>query len=806
VSGQVVSPEVAGTERGVFRRRFRIYSAPRGQPRARRATDVLLLLLGIVGLILLTSAYPPSGFEGSFQEFLQNRPGWLDPVWEFLYDLLWLWAMLLLLTAVVRRRWVVALQAIGAFVLVAVIAWICSRAAIGHWPGLGSALEGASGSPDFPAMRVAETAAVILVVAPHLVRSLRTTGRWILLLGVVGGILTDPATPGGNLAAFLAALTAAAAVRLAFGTSAGRPGLDDVAVSLRELGIACDGLRAAERQVAGVVVFTGRDPDGQELLIKVYGQDAYDNQLLTKLWRTVWYRDGGPQLGLSRLQAVEHEALMTLLAARAGVPTRDVVAAGQTADGDAVLVLRGAARPLAELSAEDLDDEFLQASWRTIEALGAAGIAHLQLDPSTVAVAADDTVWLLDFGAATGSPSDDQLQTDRVQLLAATAAVAGSERTVAAALEALGTDGSAALLPYMQSAALATPLRKAVRAAGVNMDKLRADVSAATGAPVPELFKIRRVTWWTAIQAALLVFAAVALYKAAVNVDWSAVRTDLADADWSWIVFGFFLSQVPRLTQAVAMLGAIAARLPFGPVYLKELATCYLNLAVPSSIARMALSIRFFQCQGLPGAAAVTAGAIDSLANNVVQVIIVALLLIFGQSTVDIGLSSPSSDSGSGHLLWILIGLLAVAVAVVLLVGKIRRAIVSRVRKWWPEVRDAIVGLRGAGKLRLLILGNVATELLFSAALGVFARSVGYHIPFGEVLLINESVALLSSFIPVPGGIGVVEFGLTVGLTSAGMTQESALITVLLYRFSTFYLPPIWGFFAFRWLQRNRYL
>jgi hypothetical protein len=29
---------------------------------------------------------------------------------------------------------------------------------------------------------------------------------------------------------------------------------------------------------------------------------------------------------------------------------------------------------------------------------------------------------------------------------------------------------------------------------------------------------------------------------------------------------------------------------------------------------------------------------------------------------------------------------------------------------------------------------------------------------------------------------------------------------VFLYRLATFYLPPIWGFVALRWLQRNRYL
>ena len=180
------------------------------------------------------------------------------------------------------------------------------------------------------------------------------------------------------------------------------------------------------------------------------------------------------------------------------------------------------------------------------------------------------------------------------------------------------------------------------------------------------------------------------------------------------------------------------------PVYIKQLATCYLNLAVPSSVARMALSVRFFQCQGLPGAAAVAAGAIDSLANNVVQVLLIVVLLIFGESNVNLGLSAPSSDSGPGRLLWILVGAVVVTALVIVFVGKVRRSIVGRIKKWWPEIRDAITGLRGAGKLRLLLLGNIATELLFSAALGVFARALGYPIPFGEIVLINESVALLS--------------------------------------------------------------
>ena len=67
-------------------------------------------------------------------------------------------------------------------------------------------------------------------------------------------------------------------------------------------------------------------------------------------------------------------------------------------------------------------------------------------------------------------------------------------------------------------------------------------------------------------------------------------------------------------------------------------------------------------------------------------------------------------------------------------------------------------------------------------------------------------MSLLSGVLPVPGGIGVVEGGLTFGLVRAGIPEEAAFAIVLLYRLATFYLPPIWGFFALRWLERTNQL
>ena len=130
----------------------------------------------------------------------------------------------------------------------------------------------------------------------------------------------------------------------------------------------------------------------------------------------------------------------------------------------------------------------------------------------------------------------------------------------------------------------------------------------------------------------------------------------------------------------------------------------------------------------------------------------------------------------------------------------------GRVRAWWPDVRAALAGLRASNKLGLLLGGNLAAELLLAIALGLTARALGYHVTLAELLVIEVSVALFSGLIPVPGGIGVAELGLTVGLAAAGLTPEAALATALAFRIATFYLPPLWGFFALAWLQRNRYL
>jgi uncharacterized membrane protein YbhN (UPF0104 family) len=730
-------------------------------------------------------------------------PGWLDPVWSLLEAAVGLWAVLLLGATLVARRFLVAAQALLTLVVAVVVGVVAARLALDSWPDVSAMFLDRVPADDFPDVRLAASVTVIGSIAPHLVKPLRTFGLWLVVLGGFGTAASLSIVPAGALAAVAIGLLAAAIVNLVTGTSAGQLGTAAIEASLAELGVRAHGLSRDARQTAGIVRLHGFDAEDRALLVKLYGRDAADNQRISRLWQAISYRHEGPAVGSSGLHAAEREAFVTLLARRAGIATLDVVTAGATAGDDALLVLTGNAMPFASLAADSVDDAHLRGAWESLRQLAELRIAHQQIDPETLVVV-DGEVGFIDFGGATVAPHESQLDVDRAQLLAATAALAGIERAVAAAVAALGEDGVTALLPYLQDAAFPATLRDALDDADAEVDELRESAAAAVGAEEPELVKLRRVSLRSAIQLALLGLATYTVISAASGVDWDEVRTSVADASWAWIALAFVVAQLPRVTQAISTLGSVPAKLAFAPVYAMQLATGYMNVALPANLARLAVNVRFFQRQGLSSTTAVASGAIDSFVSTVIQAVLLGLLLLFSTATVELDVGLPSGDPR--RLLWILAAIVAVAVAVLVTIPRLRNAIRERFSQWWPDVKATIASLRAGHKLGQLLLGSLATEILFAVALGIFARAFGYDLSLAELLVINLSVSLVGSLVPVPGNIGVAEFGLTLGLTGAGMTPEAALGAVFLYRLATFYLPPIWGFVALRWLQRNRYL
>ena len=131
------------------------------------------------------------------------------------------------------------------------------------------------------------------------------------------------------------------------------------------------------------------------------------------------------------------------------------------------------------------------------------------------------------------------------------------------------------------------------------------------------------------------------------------------------VAVGFIVSQLPRFTQAVSTLGASPVPLPLGPVYGLQLAVSYVNLAIPTSAARIAVNIRFFQRHGVPPGTAVAAGALDGFGGFVVRWAILLGLLLFTPVSLDLDLSADVVGSAA-RILGLVVVLAVVALAVVL--------------------------------------------------------------------------------------------------------------------------------------------
>src|SRR5262249_22925623 len=141
------------------------------------------------------------------------------------------------------------------------------------------------------------------------------------------------------------------------------------------------------------------------LRIAVYGRDAADARLLTKLGRFLFYRDSGPSLTLTRLQQVEREAYLTMLAGQRGATVPEVVEAGIAGPAkNALLASRlPAGAALSDMDGATISDAALDDVYRQLLTLRSARIAHGAISGDTLLVdAATHTAALTDFRNATG--------------------------------------------------------------------------------------------------------------------------------------------------------------------------------------------------------------------------------------------------------------------------------------------------------------------------------------------------------------------------------------------------------------------
>ena len=253
--------------------------------------------------------------------------------------------------------------------------------------------------------------------------------------------------------------------------------------------------------------------------------------------------------------------------------------------------------------------------------------------------------------------------------------------------------------------------------------------------------------------------------------------------------------------EAIALRGAVATPLPLLPCVVFKSALKFVNLTVPGSAGTVAATVRFVQRMGGSATEAVASGAVDDVAEKLVQILLVLLMLPFvqdGLGNVDVHIGTPD-----GRLVAAIVAAIVVSGLVIWLVPAVNKKVV-------PPLRDGIaalqVVLRDRRKRLELFGGNAVGELTFALSLGAVCHAYGVGLSLAELLVVNVGASVLAGLIPVPGGVGAAEATLTAGLVAVGVDESTAFAIAITQRLCTHYLPPIWGYFSLRWLRGRGYL
>jgi len=621
-----------------------------------------------------------------------------------------------------------------------------------------------------------------------------------VLTAVSGGY----ALPVNAVSSMVLGWGVAAGLHLAVGSPLGLPSAAEITEWITDLRVSVADVARAPRQIWGVEQFTGRDPAGEVIELSVYGRDASDARVLAKLWRFCLYRDSGPTLIMDRMQQVEHEAYLTLMAGRAGVLVPNVLAAGRFGPSrDAALVTRVPDGPnLSQANSADLTDGTLDEILLTVLRLRDAGIAHGALGGDTIIVS-DQGICVRSFRRASASAPASRLDTDLAAVLAAVAVPAGAERTAAAAARVLDTDTARAALVHLQRSALDPGTVAALQHQKDLLPRLRAAVAAGAGIEVPKLAEAKRVSWPNllfAVGSLIGIWAIIGILSGAGD-SLDAIK----GASWGWVALTFVFAQLPVVAEGWALLGAAVGQIPFGRCVALETSNTFTAL-VGGDVAVFALRVRFFQRQGYEAEAAVSAGVIATTASWTVKTLLFLIALPFAAGSFQ----APSGSGGDQTAVWIILAVIlaaGIAATLVALVPKLRRLVSRTVRPHllniWANVKTIAAEPR---KIFYVLAGSTLAQLLVILALGASLHAVGEHASIATLITVNTLAAILGGAVPVPGGLGVVEAGLIAGLTSAGIPQDQAVAAVLIQRFFAAYLPPVWGWATLAWMRRREYV
>ncbi len=321
--------------------------------------------------------------------------------------------------------------------------------------------------------------AVVAASSPWLSRRSRRLS-WLLVLGLATVRLLTDQLSGDSVLAVLAGWVGGSAALVILGGPTRRPTRDAVMAGLASVGVDLVELEPASVDARGSTPYFGVQRDGAKLFVKALGEDERDADLLFRIYRYVVPRHLGDERPFSTLRrAVEHEALVALMAIRLGVRTPAVAAFADAEPNAFVLSYEQVAgRSLDRVELDEMTDDLMDRIWGQFVILREHRIAHRDLRLANMFLDDDGQVWIIDFGFSELAANDLLLANDLAELVTSFALSVGAERAVAAARGAIGAEALATALPRLKPGYLSGAGRTGLKEQSGLLEDLRGRIAS----------------------------------------------------------------------------------------------------------------------------------------------------------------------------------------------------------------------------------------------------------------------------------------------------------------------------------------
>lgn len=311
------------------------------------------------------------------------------------------------------------------------------------------------------------------------------------------------------------------------------------------------------------------------------------------------------------------------------------------------------------------------------------------------------------------------------------------------------------------------------------------------------------------------------LITAAALAAWTIVSEDRADSTIA------ALSQVPwpaistvlllPLVVAIHYIGAAFAlravsdeRLPLQPTTFVQFAACAVNRMVPNGIGGALVNLRYLLRAGLTPGAATSAVASLGVVGAATDALCVSAVTAVGPA---IGLTGAARELHAltagglqaGHRNpWVVVAAVAALATVVLLRshGRVAAGIARGTRHALAHMRAFAVRPR---RVIVAVAASTASTIAMSAGFVAVVDVWGHAVnplPAGALVAIYLVATAAGGATPLPPFFGVTEAILVGGLVLDGYSSGSALLSVIIFRAVTYWLPLPVGLWAARRLRR----